>query len=159
LLKSVQNTILSAPTPGEVDSKVGLSDYLKHFRNTKNVQLQNTNPSEQPHREPGAVLPVQDTFLSPATQGGYDSHDALSDYLKHFRFRNTEDVQTLLTDKRGVRIPRDILEVIVKCMLRDVEGCYYRRDPNLAFLWKGSYDAATLIRDRIKELLALQEYQ
>lgn len=39
--------------------------------------------------------------------------------IRDYRFRTFDVVNILLTDKRGVPIPREIISIIVRCMLRD----------------------------------------
>ncbi len=41
--------------------------------------------------------------------------------IRDYRFRTFDVVNTLLTDKRGVPIPREIIRIVVRCMLRDKE--------------------------------------
>jgi len=64
----------------------------------------------------------------------------------------------LLTDKRGVPIPCDILRIIVACMVRDRQGSYYRRDPRYGYTSDSSYDAARQIYDDVQELLSQPNY-
>jgi serine/threonine protein kinase len=48
--------------------------------------------------------------------------------IRDYRFRTFDVVNTLLTDKRGQEIPRDIIRIIVRCMLRDKEDSFCRID-------------------------------
>ncbi len=44
--------------------------------------------------------------------------------IRDYRFRTFDVVNILLTDKRGEQIPREIVRIIVRCMLRDKEGSF-----------------------------------
>jgi serine/threonine protein kinase len=82
----------------------------------------------------------------------------LTDSLRNYRFRNFHLVSDLLRDRRGVRIPHDILRIIVSCMIRDVEGSYYRRDSKHGFTSEFNYEAATRIYDDVSRLLGEPQY-
>jgi hypothetical protein len=105
---------------------------------------------------------------SPWFQHGLDeSPQAVSDHLmqhmreemRNYRFRNFHQVKDLLKDKRGVDIPRDILEIIVACMIRDVDGSFYRRDPAKGFSSDVNYEAATRIHNAARDLLSGPNYR
>ncbi len=84
---------------------------------------------------------------------------SLDQQLKNYRFRNFDLVKRLLEDRRGEKIPRDILQIIVSCMIRDVEGSYYKRDVNLGFLTDSNFDATTRIHDEVQRLLSEPQYR
>ena len=44
--------------------------------------------------------------------------------IRDYRFRTFDVVNILLTDRRGVPIPRDVVRIIVRCMLRDKVGSF-----------------------------------
>lgn len=44
--------------------------------------------------------------------------------IRDYRFRTFDVVNILLTDKRGAPIPREIIRIIVRCMLRDKVGSF-----------------------------------
>jgi serine/threonine protein kinase len=79
--------------------------------------------------------------------------------LRSYRFRNFTKVSDLLCDRRGVPIPRDILHVIVACMVRDMEGSYYKNDRDLGYTSDFNFDAATRIHSDVLNLLSTEEYQ
>jgi serine/threonine protein kinase len=106
---------------------------------------------------------------SPFFANGFDTHERhdlqeqiardLKEELKNYRFRNFHLVSDLLQDKRGVNIPRDILKIIVGCMVRDVEGSYYRCDPQKGHTSDASFDAATRIYDDVSQLMGEPQYR
>jgi len=77
----------------------------------------------------------------------------LSEALRNYRFRNFHIVKDLLQDKRGVSIPKDIIELIVCCMLRDMQGSYYTNEIGQGFLAGKNMEAAGEIYDQTKWLL------
>jgi serine/threonine protein kinase len=79
--------------------------------------------------------------------------------LKNYRFRNFHLVSDLLKDKRGVNIPRDILKIIVGCMVRDVNGSYYQCDQDLGYTSDVNFDAATRIYDDVSRLMGAPQYR
>lgn len=107
----------------------------------------------------GLLTSIQDSILIQRNRADTQAATRLEDKLKHFRFRNFELVRELLTDRRGVPIPRDILSIIVRCMVRDAPDSYYRRDPIHGFLTQENYHAATRICDDVRALLGHPEYQ
>jgi serine/threonine protein kinase len=60
------------------------------------------------------------------------------EWLLNYRFRSFHIVSELLTDKRNVPIPRDIIRIIVKCMLRNInvgaDASYYSSPIEVGFL-------------------------
>lgn len=102
---------------------------------------------------------IQNAVLLQRNSADSQASMRLDEKLKHFRFRNFELVRELLTDRRGVPIPRDILEIIVRCMVRDAPDSYYRRDPVHGFLTAENYTAATRIFNDVRALLGREEYQ
>jgi len=48
--------------------------------------------------------------------------------IRDYRFRTFDVVNILLTDKRGAPIPREIVRIIVRCMLRDKAQSFCRSD-------------------------------
>jgi serine/threonine protein kinase len=74
--------------------------------------------------------------------------------IRDYRFRTFDVVNTLLTDKRGVVIPREIVRIIVRCMLRDKEGSFCRSDAS----WGATLDGRRLIvkeiEDEVNKLLS-----
>lgn len=85
----------------------------------------------------------------------YDPQDA----LRNYRFRHSHLVNDLLCDYRGVPIPRGILAIIVKCMLRDVPGAYYTSDRQVGFLSPANRRATEQIHRDVLELMGRPEYQ
>lgn len=83
----------------------------------------------------------------------------LTEELRNYRFRSFDMVNDLLRDRRGVPIPRDILEIIVRCMLRGVPGSFYLRDSKEAYLSDASFEAANAIYESVMRLLGNSEYQ
>jgi hypothetical protein len=68
-------------------------------------------------------------------------------------------VNDLLRDRRNVPIPRDILDIIVRCMLRGVPGSFYQRDSDRAYLTDESFEAANAIYESVMRLLGNSDYQ
>lgn len=69
--------------------------------------------------------------------------------IRDYRFRTFDVVNTLLTDKRGVPIPREIVRIIVRCMLRDKRGSFCRSDMS----WGATLDGQRLIVKEIEKEL------
>jgi len=69
--------------------------------------------------------------------------------IRDYRFRSFDVVNTLLTDKRGVPIPREIVRIIVRCMLRDKDGSFCRSDTS----WSATTDGRRLIVKEIEDEL------
>lgn len=105
------------------------------------------------------LMNIQNAILVQRNRADSEAPQRLEEKLKHFRFRSFELVRELLTDRRGVPIPRDILRIIVGCMVRDATDSYYQRDPQMGFLTQFNYSAATRISDDVRNLLAREEYQ
>jgi len=76
--------------------------------------------------------------------------------IRDYRFRTFDVVNTLLTDKRGVTIPREIVRIIVRCMLRDKDGSFCHSDAS----WGAKLDGCKLIvkeiEDEVNKLLGGQ---
>jgi serine/threonine protein kinase len=93
-------------------------------------------------------------ILRSAYVGGSD--DELQRKIRDYRFRTFDVVNTLLTDKRGVVIPREIVRIIVRCMLRDKDGSFCRSDA----MWGATIDGRRLIvkeiEDEVNKLLSGQ---
>lgn len=102
---------------------------------------------------------IQNAILVQRNKVDGEASVRLQEKLKHFRFRSFELVRELLTDRRNVLIPRDILAIIVRCMVRDAPDSYYRRDPVHGFLTEENYLAATRISNDVRALLGREEYQ
>lgn len=111
------------------------------------------------HSLDDALRAIQEAVLVPRNRRDSAAPERLQEQLKNFRFRSFQLVRDLLTDRRGKPIPRDILAIIVRCMVRDVEGSFYRRDPNMGYLTKDNYLAATEIQRKTAELLRREEFQ
>ena len=79
--------------------------------------------------------------------------DALQNVLTNYRYTKFPMVDRLLRDKRMVKIPSDILTVIIRCMLRDIEGCYYDSVGPDGFLSLANVNAITRLDEDIKDLL------
>lgn len=72
--------------------------------------------------------------------------------IRDYRFRTFDVVNILLTDKRGEPIPREIVRIIVRCMLRDKEGSFCNsRDRWSAF----SRPGRPIVKDLEDEVNAL----
>lgn len=55
---------------------------------------------------------------------------------------------TLVQDVRGVPIPEEILEIVVKCMVRDIHGAYYHSSPVEGYFTNKNQDAVSeLVKD------------
>jgi len=111
------------------------------------------------HSLDDALQAIQDAVIGQQNRHDSTAPKHLQEQLKNFRFRNFQLVRDLLTDRRGVPIPRDILDIIVRCMVRDVEGSFYQRDSNAGYLTDENYSAATRIQRRAAELLGREEFQ
>jgi serine/threonine protein kinase len=83
----------------------------------------------------------------------------LTEQLRNYRFRSFDMVNDLLRDRRNVPIPRDILDIIVRCMLRGVPGSFYQRDTEKAYLSDQSFEAANAIYESVMRLLGNSDYQ
>lgn len=106
----------------------------------------------------GLLNQIQDAILTQRNKVDSEAPLKLTEKLKHFRFRNFELVRELLTDWRKEPIPRAILRIIVRCMVRDAEDSYYRRDAQQGFLTLDNYKAATRITNDVRELLGQTDY-
>lgn len=72
--------------------------------------------------------------------------------IRDYRFRTFDVVNILLTDKRGEPIPREIVRIIIRCMLRDKEGSLcHSRDGWSAF----SSPGRAIVKDLEDEVNAL----
>ena len=71
--------------------------------------------------------------------------DEIRERIKNYRFRKFHVVSDLLMDKRGVLIPRDILAIIVKCMVRNIDGGYYNNDSSKGYLSQENIKASEKI--------------
>ncbi len=80
-------------------------------------------------------------------------NNQLDEALDNYRFKKFPLVSDLLTDKRGQPIPADILEIIVKCMLRDIEGSYYDSHETEGFFAPKNIAAVKSIHRDVQELL------
>lgn len=87
-----------------------------------------------------------------------DARHDLAQRLKNYRFRNFHQVSDLLRDKRKEPIPRDILRIIVACMIRDVDGSYYVRDTQNGYNTDDNFNAATKIRADVQRLLSEAQF-
>lgn len=67
-------------------------------------------------------------------------------------------VKSFLTDKRGEPIPRDILRIILACMVRDFDGSYYRRHPHHGYVSEENYAASTKLYEDVLDLLSKPDY-
>jgi serine/threonine protein kinase len=85
--------------------------------------------------------------------------DDIRDELRNYRFRNFHLVNDLLKDHRGVSIPKGILKIIVKCMLRDVHGAYYMSNRETGFLSEGNRRSSEQIYQDVEYLLSQAPYQ
>lgn len=88
-----------------------------------------------------------ETILRSAYVAGSSSDVKRS--IRDYRFRTFDVVNTLLTDKRGVPIPREIVRIIVRCMLRDKVGSFCHSDQN----WRATVDGQRLIVKEIEREL------
>lgn len=76
--------------------------------------------------------------------------------IRDYRFRTFDVVNILLTDKRGTPIPREIISIVVRCMLRDKEGSFcHSRDGWGAFSSPGRPIVKDL-EDQVNTLLGGQ---
>jgi serine/threonine protein kinase len=83
----------------------------------------------------------------------------IQDAMRHYRFRHFHLVSDLLRDYRGVPIPRGILAIIVRCMLRDLPGCYYTSDQEVGFLSIENQRASERIHRDVLALMGQPQYQ
>src|SRR5262249_54273071 len=101
-----------------------------------------------------------DDILRSALRHNYHETDEqkVKERLRDYRFRNFHIVNDLLTDKRKVPIPADIIRIIVKCMLRNVgEGedrSYYCSPVGAGFLADENIRAVQRIRRDTLDRLA-----
>lgn len=79
--------------------------------------------------------------------------------MRHHQFRAFHLVSDLLRDCRGMPIPRGILQIIVKCMLRDVPGAYYKTIQDTAERIAHNQRAAEQMHRDIRALLGQAHYQ
>lgn len=71
----------------------------------------------------------------------------------NYRYRKFPLIEDLLRDKRNVPIPRDILEIIIKCMLRDVDGAYYSTKSAEGYLSEENRQATKKLYEDVGDLL------
>jgi len=83
----------------------------------------------------------------------------IAEELRNYRFRHFHLVNDLLRDYRAVPIPRGILALIVKCMLRDVEGAYYSSSHESGFVSVDNQRASERIYQDVELLLGQSSYQ
>jgi hypothetical protein len=79
--------------------------------------------------------------------------------LKNYRYRHFHLVNDLLSDYRGVPIPKGILDVIVRCMLRDIPGSYYYCDEVFGFLSEENQRGSEKIHRDVQRLLSQPQYR
>jgi serine/threonine protein kinase len=98
----------------------------------------------------GNVIELVESGLSSTYEG-----ESIQKAIENYQYRKFPLVSDLLQDNRGVPIPRDIIEIIIKCMLRDVEGTYYssKTDEGKGFFSEENRKAAEKIHDDVKGLL------
>lgn len=133
-----------------------------HYESDRLTLAEKTRATQQvwaAHSLDDALRAIQDAVLIQRNRRDSAAPERLQEQLKNFRFRSFQLVRELLTDRRGKPIPRDILAIIVGCMVRDVEGSFYRRDPNMGYLTNDNYRAATEIQRKTAELLRREEFQ
>jgi len=68
--------------------------------------------------------------------------------IRDYRFRTFDVVNTLLKDKRGEDIPREIVDIIVRCMLRDKIGSFCSSDQGWSAI---SSDGRKTIVEKIED--------
>lgn len=90
---------------------------------------------------------------------GADVKKDITEELRNYRFRHFHLVNDLLCDHRGVPIPRGILAVITKCMLRDIEGAYYASSRETGFVSVDNQQASQKIYQDVELLLGQPAYQ
>jgi hypothetical protein len=87
----------------------------------------------------------------------------IHEWLRDYRFRTFHLVSELLTDKRDVPIPRDIIRIIVKCMLRNIdkngESSYYNSSLGKGFLTEENVKAVHNIHQDTLKCLADEHNQ
>lgn len=79
--------------------------------------------------------------------------------LRNRRFRNSYLVSDLLCDHRGVPIPRGLLAIVVRCMLRDVSGAYYMSNKEVGFLSLENQRASERIHHDVLALMSQPQYK
>jgi serine/threonine protein kinase len=87
----------------------------------------------------------------------------MHEWLRNYRFRTFHLVSELLTDKRGVPIPADIIRIIVKCMLRNIskddDRSYYNSSLGKGFLTDDNVNAVHNIHNDTLKCLADENNQ
>lgn len=78
--------------------------------------------------------------------------------VRDLRFRRFHVVHDLLRDKRGVPIPREIIRLILRCMLRDLNGTFYQIDAREGYTTERHILAAEKIGEEVDRLLELPEF-
>lgn len=75
--------------------------------------------------------------------------------IRDYRFRSFDVVNTLLQDKRGEPIPREIVRIIVRCMLRDKINSFCNSEKGWSAFVDGSNDRTIVkeLEDEIDDLL------
>lgn len=126
------------PAPKSIFEKVK-SFYHKIF--SRNIQ-----ESNESIRHKTLTLRTPTTTTTDSYELDYVNHKPKLGKLP--RDKMNELKNTLIEDRRGMPIPEKILEIVVKCMVRNVAGAYYHSSLQTGFFADENRDAvAQLVRD------------